>query len=262
MIKSLDVIAEIKANESPIEIYKNVFNKEEVQFLLEQKVKVEELYGSANRSDNVKKKNRIQVLKHDRHSKSDELTVEKFELMLKERIPNCSVFEKNAVFESMNFYNIQNAYHIHSDTGKTNRKSFKQFIVPLEIVPVDPSKEAHAHTVIFNERVYFSSEYVNTIVGVKDPDYLPFFNVPTYDPRYYEGWKDEYRISREDAHLLWNNKADFFNQFYKGFSINTLYQWEPGDVVFFDRSLLHAAAELDVNNVFEKSGLLGLSYVD
>jgi hypothetical protein len=114
---------------------------------------------------------------------------------------------------------------------------------------------------ILNEKAYFSSELVHKLFN-KQPDYKPFYNIPILEPSFFEGWKDEYMISDEDCQRFWKNDWKMYKEVYKGFSLDTVYEWNPGDILTFSRTRAHAATSLDAAGIDYKIGLLFLTYYD
>lgn len=244
MIKTKKTIAEMKALERGVTILADVLSADDI-------IQIQELYHrysdkltTIRRAENLGKKNNI-------------INVPDNEFHLVDNIINSKLNLLPFLYESINFYTIQNPYHLHSDTGKNNNIGYQQGVIPLSVLPANST----AYTVIFNERVYFSSEYAPIDKRVlKSPSYEPFYNIGTWDTTYYEGWADEYRISDDDCKLIWGTEWEHWKDCYKGFSINTIYKWKVGDILLFDRSLLHASSLLHVNGVDVKSGLLFLTY--
>lgn len=246
MIKSKNVIERMKSLEgNGVTVLKNVLNTDEVENLkrIYRDIKIAKPDRTKSRAILVDRKNEITTLKEEDFHEVDRIIKSKLNLL---------PFK----YESMNFYKIQNPYHLHSDTGKNNRISYIQGVIPLEIVPA-----VEAKTVIFDQRVYFSSEYIFPNVG-KNPDYEPFNNIGTWDPSIYEGWSDEYKITEEQAKEIWYDKWEYWIERHKGFSIKYVYKWNIGDILLFERSLLHAASMIKEAGLDYKSGLLFLTYID
>jgi hypothetical protein len=244
MIKSPDVIQKIKKTESNgVTVLKNVLSNDEISSL-------HTLYNKLSTIDEYKK------LRTVRDSRVNEITTIRPEY--REEVNKILISKLNILpfeYESMQFYKIQNPYHIHSDTGKNNRVSYLQGVIPLGIEPKKTAK-----TVIFNQRVYFSSEYVFPGIG-KDPGYEPFNNIATRDPSIYEGWTNTHNITEDQAKSIWYDKWEYWMEHYKGFSIKYIYEWNVGDILLFERSLLHASSLIQEAEIDYKLGLLFLTYL-
>lgn len=244
MIKSPDVIQKIKKTESNgVTVLKNVLSNDEISSLhaLYNKLKANNKY-KRSRIIHGDRSNELTVIEPEYHEEVNKILTPKLKML---------PFE----YETMNFYKIQNPYHLHSDTGKNNRVSYLQGVIPLGIEP-----KKNAKTVIFDQRVYFSSEYVFPGLN-KDPEYVPFHNIATRDPSIYEGWTNEYNITEEQAKSIWYDKWEFWMEHYKGFSIKYIYEWNVGDILLFERSLLHASSLIKEAEIDYKLGLLFLTYL-
>lgn len=245
MIKSNKVIEKMKEISSDPLVLNNVLSKNDIYELKNFRTFLKNSDPTLIRSRKIEGK------------RSNELTIipyeyfEKINLIIQDKI-NLLPFK----YESMNFYTIQNPYHIHSDTGKNNRISYKIILIPLEI---DPKKDAK--TIIFDQRCYFSSEYVFPHFD-NDPKYEPFYNIPIRNPSFFEGWSIENKITEEQAKSFWGEKWEFWLRQYEGFSVKFEYNWNIGDILIFDRSSLHASSLLQENNIDYKSGILIQTFIE
>lgn len=246
MIRSKDVIEKMKNTGTPdVIILKNVLNKENIESLLNLYQKFKEMYPKDNkaRATNTSRKNEITIVRDEHHQDIHEIIGSKLNIL---------PFK----YDTINFYRIENPYHLHTDTGKNNRISYMQGVIPLETDPVNTGK-----TVIFDQKAYFSSEYIFPNLD-KPSNYEPFHNIGTWDPSVYEGWTDEYKISEDQAKEIWYDKWKFWIERYKGFSIKEIYHWNVGDILLFNRTLLHASSLMKEAGVNYKSGLLFLTYLE
>lgn len=244
MIRSKEVITKIKELETGVHVYENLLDPGEVARLLSW---YEEL--KSNDANNIARAFNQKTGRRNFITPVSDYNFSIFHEQVGSRL-NLRDF----VYDTVQFYNIQNPYHIHSDTGKNNVIAYKQGVVPLE---VNPSGQ-ETYTVIFDQRVYFASEYIHPLYK-KSPRYEPFYNIGTWDPTTYEGWSDEYKIPDDVGEKLWLDQWSYWREVYKGFSIKAIFPWKIGDVLVFDRSLLHAASLLDVAGVENKVGILFLT---
>lgn len=153
-------------------------------------------------------------------------------------------------FYSTNFYEISIPYILHCDNLGEGR-GFYQMVVPLEIAPV-----AETYTLIFDQTSDKNTEWISPAYRHK-PDYKPHHNVPIYDPNYFGGWSDEYKISDHDGEKYWGPEwARLYREAYKGFSLKKAFKWNVGDALLFHSKYNHCAAEMSFRGIERKSGLL------
>ena len=244
MIRSRATIAKMKELETGVSVFEGILDADEIKQLKAwyELLKADQSNNHA-RAANQKtgRRNFITAVAEDEFAKFHEMVGSRLQL-------------RDFCYDTVQFYNIQNPYHLHSDTGKNNDIAYKQGVVPLEVNPVG----VDTYTVIFDQRVYFSSEYIHPSY-MKSPRYEPFYNIGTWDPSTYEGWTDEYKIPDDIGQQLWLDKWPYWREVYKGFSIKSIFKWKIGDVLVFDRSLLHAASLLDVAGIENKIGILFLT---
>jgi hypothetical protein len=171
--------------------------------------------------------------------------------VLKELVISRLPFRKEDYeLEVMNFFTIQKPYSLHCDNLGTN-EGFYQVIIPLEVKPLLPT-----YTILFDQTSPYNTEWIAPSYN-KDPDYKPFHNTPIYDPKFYPGWSDQYKITEEDGLQYWGDTwEETFREAYKGFSIKHCYQWSIGDLFIFNSQFNHCSSELMSLGVDSKTGLL------
>jgi hypothetical protein len=244
MIRDRTVLEKIKLFETGVTVLENVLSSEEVKWLLDwfTQLRKDEANNRSRASDiRTSRKNYLTIINDDNLPTFSNMITPKLNL-------------QDFIYESVNFYKIEKPYHLHSDTGKDNTVVLKQGVIPLEVNP----NNIDTYTVIFDQKVYFSSEYIHPLFK-KEPTYQPFYNIGTWDPSYYEGWSDEYKISDEMGSMIWYDKWPYWKEVYKGFSIKHVFKWKVGDILLFDRSLLHASSLLDIAGIDHKIGILFLT---
>lgn len=236
MIKSKGVIEKIKSLESGVEIISDLFISDELEY-------IKSLFtDSPKKSKNRNTFNNISDLSNTRDF---------YKFMRVKLKP----ILKNWKLESAHYCVLNEAYTTHSDTGKNNLISYKQFMIPMSVNPL-----GDAYLIIYDQRVYHSSTF---LYGTTDNSYIPFYNIGCWDPSYYEGWDlDLPLIDKEIAIKLWGNKWEEMQQIHKGFSIKKIYKYKIGDLVLFDRTLLHGSGFISENNIKYKTCVVGLTYYD
>jgi hypothetical protein len=236
MIKSKEVIQKIKQLESGVKIIPKLFIPSELEY-------IKSLFtDSPKKSKNGNKFNSI----------ADLSDIDAFYGFMQEKL---NLFFKNWKLESAHYCILNDAYTTHSDTGKNNLISYKQFMIPMSINP-----PGDAYLIIYNQRVYHSSTF---LCGMDDQSYIPFYNIGCWDPSYYDGWDPNLPlIDQEIAIKLWGTQWKRMQDIHKGFSIKAVYKYKIGDLVLFDRTLLHGSGFIAENNIEYKTCVVGLTYYD
>jgi len=117
-------------------------------------------------------------------------------------------------------------WYIHTDYIKGDDDPGQAILVPLEILP---SFEHATHTLIFNEECKTTfTDFVNT------------------------------------THPVENNAGNIFDEHYshgnikelEHVSVKMICRWEPGSIIYWDRTLLHASDNFLKNGVTEKRALV------
>lgn len=226
-------------------VFENVFTEDEIDHLKEQMKLLED--------DPISKKNRAQ----DSSGKKNKLFVIRKQTRLfqdlKTKITPILPFNKDSFdYFSMNFYHLQLPYGLHCD-NLGDELGHYQIVIPLEFEEdkIPPS------TILFDQTSPTYTEWISPVYN-KPKDYKPFRNKPIFDPTYYPGWKNKYRISEKDGYKYWGKWWDLtYRDAYKGFSIKYAYQWKLGDLFLFNSQLNHCASILDDNNTSKtKDGIL------
>lgn len=110
----------------------------------------------------------------------------------------------------------------HSDKGYT--KGGRTFIIPLE--------QCNGHTIVFNqlqEMNIYNDTFFTDAPNVNEP------------------------ISKEDISRYLSNLSDIQLQ---KLSIETIFSWNTGDVLIFDRKKIHCSDDFVKNNIKQKRGLV------
>ncbi len=153
-------------------------------------------------------------------------------------------------FYSIHFYEISVPYVLHCDHLGPD-KGFYQAVIPLSTTP-----QGDTHTIIFDQTADINTEWIAPQYRVPQ-GYVPFHNKPIYDPNYFGGWSNEYKISEEEGAKFWGPEwSRLYREAYKGFSIKHAFKWNMGDVLLFNSQYVHCAAEMAFKGIQKKCGLL------
>jgi hypothetical protein len=230
-------------NQSTI-ILENHFNSEDLEYLRKLKAICKEDPNSIrSRLSLQKRSNKLYVCSNKTIVNHNDIAK-----WINERLPfeNKDEYE----FQSINFYEIQVPFGMHSDTS-ADQKYFYQGIIPLGVDPADKD----AYTLIFDQTSEENVEWIHPIYEKPD-DYKPFFNKPVRDPYYFDNWKPDYKLSDEDCKKWFGNHWKYWQTAYEGFTVHTEYKWNIGDLFLFDSRHMHCATALEEKGINSKEGLL------
>ena len=217
-------IEDIKKNESPPKIVKNIFNQEEIDSFL--KLYTDLPTTVHNKKQNVVKKRWLQGYnKNLEKIFCDRLTKE---------IGNFKMDNLKDENGKDIFGLIQESYNpigLHVDAGfEVNNQIYKQTLIPLSSV---------GSTVIFKNRFYNGSTSFT-----QDPEELKKKNL-NYGQN-----------KRSDIHLKMYGNEPFDKDIHKkylqhekienlkGLEVELIYEWEIGSMLIFDRSHLHCSSSV------------------
>ena len=217
-------IEDIKKNESPPKIVKNIFNQEEIDSFL--KLYTDLPTTVHNKKQNVVKKRWLQGYnKNLEKIFCDRLTKE---------IGNFKMDNLKDENGKDIFGLIQESYNpigLHVDAGfEVNNQIYKQTLIPLSSV---------GSTVIFKNRFYNGSTSFT-----QDPEELKKKNL-NYGQN-----------KRSDIHLKMYGDKPFDKNIHKkylqhekienlkGLEVELIYEWEIGSMLIFDRSHLHCSSSV------------------
>ncbi len=217
-------IEDIKKNESPPKIVKNIFNQEEINSFL--KLYTDLPTTVHNKKQNVVKKRWLQGYnKNLEKIFCDRLTKE---------IGNFKMDNLKDENGKDIFGLIQESYNpigLHVDAGfEVNNQIYKQTLIPLSSV---------GSTVIFKNRFYNGSTSFT-----QDPEELKKKNL-NYGQN-----------KRSDIHLKMYGDKPFDKDIHKkylqhekienlkGLEVELIYEWEIGSMLIFDRSHLHCSSSV------------------
>lgn len=225
-------------------LLKNHFSNEDIEFLRQLKnICMKDPNSSRVRMTTKKRNNKLFVC-----SNKTLISHKALAEWINERLP----FEhkRKYEFQSINFYEIQVPFGMHSDTS-ADQKYFYQGIIPLGVTP----KDKDAYTLIFNQTAEENVEWVHPIFEKPD-DYQPFFNKPIRDPNYFNNWKSGYKLPEEDCKKWFGKNWEYWQTAYEGFTVHTEYKWNIGDLFLFDSRNMHCATALEEKGIDFKEGLL------
>lgn len=224
-------------------ILKNHFDQQEIEYLykLQNICRSDPLSVRSRYSTNTRN-NKLYVCTQKTQVKHSELA-----RWIAKKLP----FEKNEYqFQSINFYNIQIPFALHSDTS-SDQKYFYQGIIPLAVYP----KDKDAYTLIFDQTAEENVEWVAPIYE-KPKDYKPYVNKPIRDPSYFKNYQTGYKLNDNDCKKWFGASWKYWQTAYEGFTVHTEYKWNIGDLFLFDSRHLHCATNLEEKGIDSKEGLL------
>ena len=217
-------IEDIKKNESPPKIVKNIFNQEEIDSFLK-------LYTDLPTTVHNKKQNVVKKRWLQGYNKNLEKI---FCDRLKKEIGNFKMDNLKDENGKDIFGLIQESYNpigLHVDAGfEVNNQIYKQTLIPLSSV---------GSTVIFKNRFYNGSTSFT-----QDPEELKKKNL-NYGQN-----------KRSDIHLKMYGNEPFDKDIHKkylqhekienlkGLEVELIYEWEIGSMLIFDRSHLHCSSSV------------------
>ena len=217
-------IEDIKKNESPPKIVKNIFNQEEIDSFLK-------LYTDLPTTVHNKKQNVVKKRWLQGYNKNLEKI---FCDRLKKEIGNFKMDNLKDENGKDIFGLIQESYNpigLHVDAGfEVNNQIYKQTLIPLSSV---------GSTVIFKNRFYNGSTSFT-----QDPEELKKKNL-NYGQN-----------KRSDIHLKMYGDKPFDKDIHKkylqhekienlkGLEVELIYEWEIGSMLIFDRSHLHCSSSV------------------
>ena len=217
-------IEDIKKNESPPKIVKNIFNQEEIDSFLK-------LYTDLPTTVHNKKQNVIKKRWLQGYNKNLEKI---FCDRLNKEIGNFKMDNLKDENGKDIFGLIQESYNpigLHVDAGfEVNNQIYKQTLIPLSSV---------GSTVIFKNRFYNGSTSFT-----QDPEELKKKNL-NYGQN-----------KRSDIHLKMYGDKPFDKDIHKkylqhekienlkGLEVELIYEWEIGSMLIFDRSHLHCSSSV------------------
>ena len=217
-------IEDIKKNESPPKIVKNIFNQGEIDSFLK-------LYTDLPTTVHNKKQNVVKKRWLQGYNKNLEKI---FCDRLKKEIGNFKMDNLKDENGKDIFGLIQESYNpigLHVDAGfEVNNQIYKQTLIPLSSV---------GSTVIFKNRFYNGSTSFT-----QDPEELKKKNL-NYGQN-----------KRSDIHLKMYGNEPFDKDIHKkylqhekienlkGLEVELIYEWEIGSMLIFDRSHLHCSSSV------------------
>jgi hypothetical protein len=217
-------IEDIKKNESPPKIVKNIFNQEEIDSFLK-------LYTDLPTTVHNKKQNVVKKRWLQGYNKNLEKI---FCDRLNKEIGNFKMDNLKDENGKDIFGLIQESYNpigLHVDAGfEVNNQIYKQTLIPLSSV---------GSTVIFKNRFYNGSTSFT-----QDPEELKKKNL-NYGQN-----------KRSDIHLKMYGDKPFDKDIHKkylqhekienlkGLEVELIYEWEIGSMLIFDRSHLHCSSSV------------------
>ncbi len=217
-------IEDIKKNESPPKIVKNIFNQEEIDSFLK-------LYTDLPTTVHNKKQNVVKKRWLQGYNKNLEKI---FCDRLNKEIGNFKMDNLKDENGKDIFGLIQESYNpigLHVDAGfEVNNQIYKQTLIPLSSV---------GSTVIFKNRFYNGSTSFT-----QDPEELKKTNL-NYGQN-----------KRSDIHLKMYGDKPFDKDIHKkylqhekienlkGLEVELIYEWEIGSMLIFDRSHLHCSSSV------------------
>ena len=217
-------IEDIKKNESPPKIVKNIFNQEEIDSFLK-------LYNDLPTTVHNKKQNVVKKRWLQGYNKNLEKI---FCDRLNKEIGNFKMDNLKDENGKDIFGLIQESYNpigLHVDAGfEVNNQIYKQTLIPLSSV---------GSTVIFKNRFYNGSTSFT-----QDPEELKKKNL-NYGQN-----------KRSDIHLKMYGDKPFDKDIHKkylqhekienlkGLEVELIYEWEIGSMLIFDRSHLHCSSSV------------------
>ena len=217
-------IEDIKKNESPPKIVKNIFNQEEIDSFLK-------LYTDLPTTVHNKKQNVVKKRWLQGYNKNLEKI---FCDRLNKEIGNFKMDNLKDENGKDIFGLIQESYNpigLHVDAGfEVNNQIYKQTLIPLSSV---------GSTVIFKNRFYNGSTSFT-----QDPEELKKKNL-NYGQN-----------KRSDIHLKMYGNEPFDKDIHKkylqhekienlkGLEVELIYEWEIGSMLIFDRSHLHCSSSV------------------
>ena len=217
-------IEDIKKNESPPKIVKNIFSQEEIDSFLK-------LYTDLPTTVHNKKQNVVKKRWLQGYNKNLEKI---FCDRLKKEIGNFKMDNLKDENGKDIFGLIQESYNpigLHVDAGfEVNNQIYKQTLIPLSSV---------GSTVIFKNRFYNGSTSFT-----QDPEELKKKNL-NYGQN-----------KRSDIHLKMYGDKPFDKDIHKkylqhekienlkGLEVELIYEWEIGSMLIFDRSHLHCSSSV------------------
>ena len=144
----------------------------------------------------------------------------------------------NDIFD-ISYTHMFQPYGLHTDKSPGG----KQGLIPLSWEGPQP------YTLFFDQRCQTNAEWVPpALVGkVKQKR-----NMLVTDPSFFEGWSDQHKISDEYLQKYFGQKWQWYRDAYKGFSIQFAYQWNIGDLIAFDSTVMHCSS----TNIEHKKGIL------
>ena len=217
-------IEDIKKNESPPKIVKNIFNQEEIDSFL--KLYTDLPTTVHNKKQNVVKKRWLQGYnKNLEKIFCDRLTKE---------IGNFKMDNLKDENGKDIFGLIQESYNpigLHVDAGfEVNNQIYKQTLIPLSSV---------GSTVIFKNRFYNGSTSFT-----QDPEELKKKNL-----NYGQNKRSDIHLKiygdkpfDKDIHKKYLQHEKIENL--KGLEVELIYEWEIGSMLIFDRSHLHCSSSV------------------
>lgn len=230
-----------------IYVFENYFSPERLNWFANEMERLRhDPKAIRDRTSEKMKKNQLMIIRPGTSLRDD------LENLFSEMFP----FQKSTYrFYSTNFYEIRVPYVLHCD-NLGEQKGFYQVVVPLDVSPADGQVAGDTYTIIFDQTADINSEWIAPVYRVPE-GYKPFHNKPIYDPSYFGGWTNEYKISEEDGLKYWGPEwGRLYREAYKGFSIKHAFKWRMGDVLVFNSKYVHCAAEMGFKGIEKKSGLL------
>jgi len=241
MIKSQQLIEDIKKYESEPIYLENFFSKNDIDTILN-------WYELSSDDENL---NTYRLEDKNKHN-NDKTNIPQNEIKL--NVVNFLKQKINPIINKNNNLNIsydiafhanKKAYGIHTDSGyDQNEFIYKQGIIPLIIRPT----KATTHTILLEQKCYHSSSFPCVV-----DDSLTQKNI--------ENLNFEKKIPKDIYNLYWKNN-DLRKKQMEGFSICYPFEWKVGDTVIWDRSHIHCSSDFEATGVEFKLGLMWISRIE
>jgi len=211
--------------ESPTQVYEEFFSQADIEF-----------FKSRFELGAKKKTNTILRLDPTQTRKSNMMV--NLSGKLKNEVQDCLSARLQDIlphpFElAFSFHKNHTPYGLHADTGYDEEAVlYKQGIIPLDLYP----RNENVYTVIMNERCYSSEKFArDSIVPARKGLFEP--------------------ITDAELEKYWT-LSDERREEYSCYSIDSAFKWNPGDMLVWDRSLIHSSNDFQNHGVEWKLGLM------
>jgi len=224
-------IEKLKQVSSDPLVVKNFFNSQEINYIIEQKEK----------SEQVGKLGKVTNWKYDKNIEFKDWLEQKLQKSLKHKF----------VMHGGNYFQTRIPFFVHTDTGKEeidNLLPYKNVVVPL----TNSTPEFPCYTVTFKQRWFgqasmfwrgpmFISAKTDYNHKIEDYTLLENYTDKDFDVEHYQKFL---------THLPYNNLH--------GLSLESAHEWNVGDIIIFDCTQLHSSN--DFFSLGNKDPKFALSY--